>query len=145
MTVLLPPSVGGLDNGMLNRASETADDVADTAERVRVWNDDEEYNAKTEGMHRVLTVACPAEDEDAEERTWDWFAVPNGGEPSAHRPVEWDVHVGDVERVAGEIVQRLPLSEDLRLAVKLAAKYHDHGKKREQFQRVLGNTNYPER
>lgn len=141
MTVLLPPFAGGLENGMLNGASETADDVADTAERIRVWSDDDRYDQKTASMHHVLTIAFPTEDEETEERTWDWFAVPNEGETSANRPVEWGVHVRDVEREAAKILDRLQLPDNLRTAIMMAAKYHDHGKRRKLFQRVLGNTN----
>jgi CRISPR-associated endonuclease/helicase Cas3 len=101
MTVLLPPSAGGLNaSGMLDGSVPAPEsgslDVADTAERVRVWSDDEDYDTKTDGMHRVLSIAFPTEDEDAEERTWEWFKVPNEGEPSASKPVAWHVHVGDV-------------------------------------------------
>jgi CRISPR-associated endonuclease/helicase Cas3 len=151
MTVLLPPFAGGLNaSGMLDGSAPAPEsgslDVADTAERVRVWSDDEDYDTKTDGMHRVLSIAFPTEDEDAEERTWEWFKVPNEGEPSASKPVAWHVHVGDVEREARRILDRLHLPDDLRTAVAIAAKFHDHGKRRQQFQRgVLGNTKYPER
>jgi CRISPR-associated endonuclease/helicase Cas3 len=141
-TVLLPPSVGGLRDGLLTADSSEADDVADTAERVRVWSDDERYDDKTADMHCVRRIAFPSgEDEDAEEKLWEWFTRINQGDPSAKKPVLWDVHVGDVERIAAEIVDRLPLSKDIQFAMKFAAKYHDHGKKRKQFQRMLGNTN----
>ena len=48
-TVLLPPIVGGLSRGMLDGASDHADDVADidapaTERRIRLWSDDEEYD-----------------------------------------------------------------------------------------------------
>jgi len=146
-TVLLPPAAGGLNsNGMLDgdapAPEESSLDVADTAERVRVWSDDERYDDKTADMHCVRRIAFPSgEDEDAEEKLWEWFTRINQGDPSAKKPVLWDVHVGDVERIAAEIVDRLPLSKDIQFAVKFAAKYHDHGKKRKQFQRMLGNTN----
>ena len=151
MTVLLSPSAGGLNaSGMLDGSAPAPEaeslDVADTHERIRVWSDDEDYDTKTDGMHRVLSIAFPTEDEDAEERTWEWFKVPNEGEPSASKPVAWHVHVGDVGREARRILDRLHLPDDLRTAVAIAAKFHDHGKRRQQFQRgVLGNTKYPER
>jgi CRISPR-associated endonuclease/helicase Cas3 len=43
--------------------------------------------------------------------------------------------VRNVER----IIKRLPLSDDLRKALIAAAKFHDLGKRRPLFQRILGN------
>jgi CRISPR-associated endonuclease/helicase Cas3 len=47
-------------------------------------------------------------------------------------------HVGLVEKYAGEIAQRLPLSEDVSQALHLAAKWHDNGKDRERWQKAAG-------
>lgn len=143
-TVLLPPHAGGLENGMLGGTSSAADDVADTADRKRVWADDEEYDEKTTGLHSVAVITFTGEDEDAEERTWEWFVRRNEGDKTAKKPVLWSVHVSDVEREAKKILGCLHLASDLRTAVEIAAKYHDHGKQRKLFQRVLGNTKYPE-
>ncbi|TMQ12215.1 MAG: hypothetical protein E6J91_21250 [Deltaproteobacteria bacterium] len=49
------------------------------------------------------------------------------------------VHSADVEREARNIVERLPLEPGLRHAVVLAAKHHDHGKRRRVWQRSIGN------
>jgi CRISPR-associated endonuclease/helicase Cas3 len=145
-TVVLPPSAGGLNsNGMLDGAAPAPDDgsldVADTPERVRVWNDDEQYDRKTDGLHAVLTVTFPSVDEDAEEKTWEWFVRRNEGDRSASNPVRWDVHVGDVVKQAEAIVGKLTLDDGLKQAIITAARFHDHGKKRTLFQRLLGNTN----
>jgi CRISPR-associated endonuclease/helicase Cas3 len=141
MTVLLSPSTGGLEGGMLNGNSEVANDVADTSDRQRVWNDEPD----PEQMRKVLTIQFPGpeDDEDAVGKVWRWFEVGNDGDKSAKQPVEWAVHVKDVEDRTAEIVSRLPLGEDLCRAVKLSAKLHDHGKWRKLFQTVLGNSNYP--
>jgi CRISPR-associated endonuclease/helicase Cas3 len=130
---------------MLNGDSEDATDVADTADRVRVWSDDSQYDLKTSGMHSVFTIEFPTEDEDAEERAWVWFAAPHQGEPSAQKPVLWSVHVRDVVKWTTEIVSRLPLDQPLKDAVITAAELHDHGKRRKLFQQVLGNSKYPAR
>lgn len=140
-TVLLPPSAGGLENGMLNGDTEAADDVADTADRVRVWREDEQYDAKTKGMHPVLSITFPGAEDEDEERTWDWFAVPNEGDKSAPKPVLWDVHVGDVVREWVKIQDRLLLPDPIKAAIHFAARFHDHGKRRKSFQLVLGNLN----
>ena len=50
-----------------------------------------------------------------------------------------DVHSGDVERRAREIVERLPLTPGVKRAVVIAARQHDHGKNRRVWQRSIGN------
>ncbi len=57
--------------------------------------------------------------------------------------MKWVDHVKDVEDLAGRIVDSLPLGDLERRAVKLAAKFHDHGKRRKLFQIMLGNAGYP--
>ena len=49
-------------------------------------------------------------------------------------------HVSLVERYASEIAQRLPLSEAVRQALYLAAKWHDNGKDRDRWQQAAGRT-----
>lgn len=151
-TVLLPPSIGGLSDGMLNGSSDHADDVADMSEgagerRVRVMSDDEEYGDKTKGMRLVRSIEVdPDEGDDAEPRTWDWYKLkPLEGGRTAQQPVLWDIHVGDVAREAIRIVNALSLPREIEEAVKVAAKLHDHGKRRASFQATLGNRGYPGR
>jgi len=151
-TVLLPPSAGGLENGMLAGNSDHADDVADewyedaerkVNRRIRVWDDDPEFDSKTADMRLIRRIDIPTEDEEAEGRSWHWFELPEDGDSDGSKsnklPVLWDVHVGDVVRNATNIVSRLPLSGPLRDAIILAARFHDHGKRRKLFQRILGN------
>ncbi|HMP58470.1 MAG TPA: type I-U CRISPR-associated helicase/endonuclease Cas3 [Gemmatales bacterium] len=146
MTVLLPPSAGGLEGGMLNGTVEGRPelDVADTAERARVWSGDERFDEKTDGLHSVFTITFPGADEDAEEKMWEWFALRNEGDKSAKLPVLWDVHVNDVVNACDRILDNLSLSNDLEVALRMAAQFHDHGKDRKAFQRVLGNSDYPQ-
>lgn len=136
-TVLFPPSAGGLEGGMLDGAATTANDVSDTNERRRVWNDEPD----PAGLRRILTIEFPDpnDEDDAESDSWRWFEIASEGGKSAQKPVSWETHVGDVERETARIVDALPLSDALKHAVKFAAKYHDHGKRRKLFQRVLGN------
>ena len=140
-TVLLTPRAGGLNsNGMLDGGEPAPEegslDVADTAERVRVWNDE----PIPDGMHAVLTVRIPGADEDDPDNEWHWCEVYNYGDPAANKPVLWDVHVNDVREKVKYILDRLQVPADLRQVVETAAALHDHGKKREIFQRMLGNT-----
>jgi CRISPR-associated endonuclease/helicase Cas3 len=151
-TVLLPPSAGGLENGMLAGNSDHADDMADewyedaeqqVNRRIRVWDNDPEFDSKTDDMRLIRRIDIPTEGEDAESRSWYWFELPKDGDSDGSKsnklPVLWSVHVGDVVRNAADIVSRLPLSEPLKEAIILAARFHDHGKRRKLFQRILGN------
>ncbi len=145
-TILLAPKAGGLSRGMLDGKSDVADDVADierseAGARLRIYSDDSEYDVKTSGMRRVRSIEIrSSEDEDADPVYWDWFEErPLEGGRTANKPVDYDTHVGDVERRARGIVERLELPGDLAGAVVLAAKLHDLGKRRERFQATLGN------
>jgi len=151
-TLLLPPSAGGLSSsGILDGASPHAYDVADKSngdddDRIRVLSDDAGYDTKTKGMRRVLSVELDLGGEGDEPRAWDWFKRrPLEGGRTAQRPVRWDVHVKDVVDHCDFILGRLKLPTDIKQAIHIAARLHDHGKRREQFQFGLGNRNYPER
>ncbi len=150
-TILLPPQAGGLENGLLNGGSKydsnCADyDVADKwfgkdhkKLRARIWDDD----PVPEGMAVVDTVDTRPEDDDAEEssgrRYWHRCAIDVEENKNNKHPVLWTVHVGDVVKRAEAIVAGLNIDEPLKQAVIIAAKLHDHGKRRAAFQRVLGN------
>ena len=152
-TVLLRPQTGGLRDGMLDSLSDTANDVADeklvdakdNRRRARVWSDDPEFDAKTSGMRliRRIELAPDAQNEDAEGRSWHWFERPAGGDSdgsrSAPEPVRWDDHTNDVVRNTNAFIKSLPLPPQFAQAVVLAAKFHDLGKKRESWQRGIGN------
>jgi CRISPR-associated endonuclease/helicase Cas3 len=159
MTVLLPPSAGGLDaNGMMDATSTTANDVADEwyadatrtqHRRIRVWRTDDKFAEKIDGMRWICTIAFapPEDDEDAEGKSWYWYERPQGGDSEGSRankkPVLWCVHTDDVIRNTSAIVGRL-LTPELQSLFILAAKCHDLGKRRKLFQTVLGNSKYPE-
>ena len=165
-TVLLPPSVGGLSNGMLTAASELANDVADKwlhedgkPRRGRVWGSAdpptyEDTGGKTMPMALLRTIdidpladesAPPSADTEAlasSKRFWHWYARPRVAENASRasaRAMTWQHHTNDVIRRATEIVGVLRLPDDLRRAIILAAELHDLGKKRDLWQRSIGN------
>lgn len=155
-TVLLPPRAGGLEAGMLNGAAhapqEGSLDVADdlfikdsnakrVRQRKRLLNADPDVDPDTKNMHSVVTISFPGSEDGEEEDgdVWYWLALGNEGDKSAKKPVLWGVHVADVEREAKSILDKLTLDPKLRAVVEVAAKYHDHGKRRKKFQLVLGN------
>jgi CRISPR-associated endonuclease/helicase Cas3 len=153
-TVLLPPAAGGLQDGMLSEHSQSADDVADELfdeggrRRVRVW-DDEEDTVKVKDMRLVRRIDLSADgvDEDGEGRSWLWFELPADGDTdgskSNQKPVLWQVHTDDVTKNAETCVAKLPLPQELKETIVLAARLHDLGKQRKLFQTILGNFEYP--
>jgi CRISPR-associated endonuclease/helicase Cas3 len=152
VTLLLPPQVGGLQNGLLNGDSETANDVADDwfvdperqiRRRLRTWDNQE----STSEMRLVRRIDFPAsgDDEDAEGRYWAWYVRPasadDDGSKTATKRITWQHHTDDVTENAKRIVTALPLSDDVKRAIIVAAKLHDLGKKRIVWQRSIGNPN----
>jgi CRISPR-associated endonuclease/helicase Cas3 len=158
-TVLLPPTAGGLENGMFNADATSADDVADDwwneggiRRRRRLRESDAEFDDKTKGMRLIRTIDTKpesAEEEDdgdiAPGRFWHWYELPTSGDSdgskASNKAVAWQVHTDDVVRNVVHMVQRLALADELQHALTQAAYLHDFGKKRKLFQRILGNMN----
>lgn len=141
MTVILDPRSGGLNSaGMLDGESEFADDVSQTAERCRS-NDD---GIVPSDFHEVFILAIPAEDEDEDPHVLQWFARRNTGEPTSKKPVLLTGHVSDVEGQLEMVLNGLSLGDSLNNCLRIAARFHDEGKKRLIFQSMLGNRNAPE-
>jgi CRISPR-associated endonuclease/helicase Cas3 len=152
-TVLLPPTAGGLKDGMLDGDSNKANDVADmwqdakgNQSRIRVWN------AEMEKMRLIRSIGIdPKADAEAEadgdeasnRRYWNWYERPktadNDGSERSTRAVTLEDHTKDVVTSATRIVDHLPLRGELPDAIKLAAKFHDLGKGRPVFQTNIGN------
>ncbi len=151
-TVLLPPNAGGLEKGMLTSDSKSANDVADhlrneagEQRRLRVWDKD----AVPDGMRLIRTIDTKPDANEGEEegstgrRLWRWFELAKAGDgegsQSGEKPVRWRVHTCDVVKKATELVAKLPLSDDVKRAVILAARFHDLGKRRKLWQRSIGH------
>ncbi|MHB1559242.1 MAG: type I-G CRISPR-associated helicase/endonuclease Cas3g [Isosphaeraceae bacterium] len=161
-TVILPPSVGGLKGGILTGdPDDEADDVADlwpdddNRSRERVWSDDA-MPRRARGMRLIRVIDTrPESDESGEseadgestarKRYWHWLERPetadDDGSLTSPVAVPWKDHVGDVVRRTREIVAGLPLPENIARALIVAAEFHDHGKRRPDWQRSIGNTN----
>lgn len=156
VTLLLPPTAGGLAGGMLDSTSATANDVADEwhdehgqPRRLRLWSDDEERDAKTQGMRLVREVNLhPGADETEEDADtgysrWLWFELPRSadteGSRSARKEILLDDHTRNVESLARRFAEKFGLDAELIEAVALAARFHDSGKRRHIWQRSVGN------
>ena len=163
-TVLLPPSVGGLtEHGTFDGTRDfdpgraTSYDIADdwfadkaktVPRRIRI-RDDDPRPIPPEGMRPIRTIdTVPAGDEDdgrepTGRRYWHWYELAkvgeNEGSESATEPVRWQDHTDKVVAIAEAIAGKLGLSEELKQALSLAARFHDWGKRREVWQRSIGN------
>ncbi len=157
-TVLLPPAIGGLNGGLFTgNPNDAADDVADTwpvvegqmqkrPARACAWDGD-----PPPGMRLICTIDTRPDAEEAEEneneiparRFWSWYvsleSADDDGSKTSRWAVPWDVHTNDVTGRVREIVHNLPLTEDMKRAVIVAANHHDQGKKRIVWQRSIGN------
>jgi CRISPR-associated endonuclease/helicase Cas3 len=155
-TLLLPPSAGGLSEGLLDGAAEfdrsvrydVADEVSGGGSRIRLRAFGEAPPAEAAGMRVVRTIdlACKEyddEEEVAQKRYWRWYVRPRAadddGSQSARVEQLLDEHLCLAERFAQRLVASLALPQDLAHAVTMAARYHDLGKRRGVWQRSIGN------
>lgn len=152
MTVILPPSIGGLSpQGMLDGGSDEASDKScdplhAEPQRLRLLSNDPRYAGQAQGFRLVRRFEwCNGEEEEARV-TWDWLKrLPVEDTLTAASPVALHTHVEDVgERLKGYL-SALGLPSDVEEALGLAASLHDRGKHRAAFQRLLGNTDFPDR
>lgn len=141
LTVVLDPRSGGLNaTGMLDGTSETADDVSETSERCRSCD----ANEIPRDFHEVFSLTISAEDEDDDPQVLQWFARRNRGEVKSRKPVRLADHVNDVEGQLEKILSGLSLGDSLNKCLKIAARIHDQGKCRVNFQSMLGNRHAPD-
>lgn len=163
-TALLPPEIGGLNNGMLNgnaafeRGQRQNYDVSDrwhdsnnTLYRSRIW-DDEKPPAEMRLLRTIDTR--PDADEDQGEgnqassrRYWYWYVQPRSADDdwsrAAVRRQELKSHLELARHFAREISTKLRLSDPELSAVVRAAQWHDIGKDRAIWQRSIRNQDYP--
>lgn len=161
-------SAAGMLDGNSSFAEDIADEWPDedgNARRSRALSDAPKPMEVPDGMALVRTVdLSPLADEfapatntaqtDAESdlssdvensprgRFWHWYTRPRDAEDATHasaRPITWEHHTRDVVKRTMEMSQVLKLPDDLKKAVILAAELHDLGKKRELWQRSIGN------
>lgn len=163
-TVVLPPKAGGLQKGMLDGGTPyleaTPYDVSDQwwvdkerqiSHRARAWNGDADFRVKRGNKRLICRIDFPAasEEEEAEPREWHWFVRPKSadddGSKTSRNAVLWQHHTDDVvaeaTRLADALLKDAP---KLREALILAARFHDFGKRREQWQRDIGNDKFPD-
>lgn len=150
MTVLLPPSAGGLSGGRLDgsapAAGDGSEDVADTwtGPDGEVMRRRAKGEVKVEKGWRLVRSAVLRESEDGEPQDVLRFlvrraATDEAGAAGQARPYPLDQHNTDAGGIATEMVTRLKLPADEAAAVVAAAGAHDLGKDRDTWQRSIGN------
>jgi len=135
-TLILPVMVGGLRDGLLTGGG-SASDVSGIERRVA--------DARDSMADFFLELT---DENDDEPRYLHWFAPTD---PQAVRhpvgvngPVSLADHAAAVTVNARAIAAKLDLPPDIQSAVGVAAEHHDDGKARVQWQRAIGNRDYPQ-
>ncbi len=149
-TILLPPQAGALTgSGMLEGGAEFEEerdyDVADgwldgdgRPQRCRALD----LEKAPDGMRQVRKIALAADDEE-EPQYWRWY-IREDGSRAARQEQKWEAHTAEAEQVARDLAALLGLAEPERSAIVCAAKWHDLGKRRDLWQRSVGNRKYPQ-
>jgi len=134
--------------------------------RKRIWSDTAEVEAPPDGMALIRTLDTKPDAEEFEEeevdvsqdeiieedastasgtkRFWHWFVRPRDASNAtlaSAEPVTWQAHTDTVTKRAQDLAEALPLDDSLKNAIVLAAELHDLGKRRELWQRSIGNPN----
>jgi CRISPR-associated endonuclease/helicase Cas3 len=162
-SLLLPPSAGGLKDGLLSPDSTTAGDVADlwfadkdkTVPRRWRFRSNQPRPEAISGMRlvREINLEPDAEEEEpstesesgdpAKGRYWRWYvrstSADDDASKTAEAPVRWDDHTDQVTDYAKAIAAKLHLPPALQKVLELAGRFHDLGKRRELWQRSIGN------
>jgi CRISPR-associated endonuclease/helicase Cas3 len=157
----------GLSRGLLNGASgyepahHSLYDVADVlrdseGHPIRLRQRTTGITEPPKGMRRVEALRLRPEPEEGDEASSEendregttfthlqFFtnmkSADDDRSKTSREGVSLDVHMKDVTAHTERIVQALSLPDDLRHAFKLAAIFHDHGKKRVTWQKSIGN------
>jgi CRISPR-associated endonuclease/helicase Cas3 len=133
-------------------------DVDGRSRRCRLWDDDEPGDPLMR-LVRVIDLRPDADENENEvkgasdtqlgRRFWRWYARPlsadDEGSRTALKPQELEPHLHDAAYFAGEIVKNLELANPEAAAVGLAARWHDLGKNRRNWQIAIRNREYPKK
>ncbi len=163
-TIILPPSIGGLTkdgtlNGNTIYIESTKYDISDEwynekeqHRRIREWSDSR-IDELPQGMRLIRTIdtnpdADEIETSEAEtdrNHFWHWYIRPHSADDdltkTSTKPVPLEIHINDVKRRMNNIIEEINLPPELKQALIVAARFHDLGKKREYWQRSIGNPN----
>ncbi|MDA8142112.1 MAG: type I-U CRISPR-associated helicase/endonuclease Cas3 [Desulfobacteraceae bacterium] len=158
-TIILPPSLGGIKNGLLSADHAGNNDVADVSEiqntRLRIYSATpelpERYAANYRLTHFIDTKPEGKDDEiELPRRYWLWLEVKNAlhmERRTASQPERLAEHTAKTMANAAAIAETLlpaaaDREPDLRRCLVVAAQLHDPGKNRRQWQLSIGNNAY---
>ncbi|GIW75949.1 MAG: type I-U CRISPR-associated helicase/endonuclease Cas3 [Phycisphaerae bacterium] len=139
------PNISNAEQNELTDQSKQAPDVADVSGRYRETiktNEDGESEstpltpdgAKPQRSARFTLILESTEDQTIKLVSY----VPQAErEEVGLEPQTLNDHVSKVRQTVDSMLQTLPLSDEIKCAVRLAADYHDHGKNRDRWQRLL--------
>ena len=145
-TVILPPSAGGLEGGMLAGGSTRSDGLDVSCElevdgsplRARIWGDEATPPAGMTLTHEVRLVDDPESDEPAI-RVWRWYRNFRDIEQGAESGEQTlDRHHRAAIGAASAMATALGLPEPMASSVVLAAGQHDAGKAVRLWQSSIG-------
>lgn len=164
-TLILPASLGGIEKGLFTAYAVSCDkaDVADVPDqRRRVWSDSAEIPAdlSAAGFRLIRIIDKRISDEETDDsventnRFWLWLEAKPGAIKGArlNPAIAETLHdhtaavTANATAIAAKLLpdkSKLATGEpDLRRCIILAARMHDLGKNRAQWQRNLGNFAY---
>lgn len=161
-TVLLSPEVGGLTpEGLLMSKKPEKNDLPSPDVSCQWLNENGQPRRKRfmgssedvpKGWRLVRTINLSQAEEDevetdeeepSDRNIWFWYEAPWGGDgegyTSAEKEIPLENHTNDVAQIAEAFAKRLKLDPEIARSLKLAARWHDLGKKRELWQQSIGN------
>lgn len=154
-TVLLPPSVGGLSNGLLAGAAvavqdecyDVADQWMDARGQPRRGRTDEDVPGGMRLIRALDLCESPEAQDDSDgndaPRIWSWYVQPKSADDDGSKTARSKELLTDHLIKAGHhalaIATKLLTSDEAR-AIATAAEWHDLGKDRRVWQRSIGNT-----
>ena len=165
-TVLLSPEVRGLRKGLLSSEKTEAPDPTSPDVSCE-WKDENGQPRRKRcysrgdvptGWRLVRTINLSQseddevetdEEESSDRKIWYWCENPRNGDgegyTSAKEKVSLENHTNAVVQIAEAFAKRLNLDPEIARSLKLAARWHDLGKKRKLWQRSIGNPEYPQK
>ncbi len=159
--LILPASFGGIERGMLHAAAPTMlhdensddmqtrqTDVADVRDRYREKLDKPEdgettitplvlNSPKPKNLSKYSRFSIELDADDDRTVKLVSYVRKNERLETGQKPQTLKSHIGAVRKAMDSILSRLSLPEVIKQAARLAADWHDHGKNREGWQRLL--------
>lgn len=160
-TVLLPPSIGGLSQGMLD--GDAGHDTGIQYDVSEEWKNESGKQRRArrkknepppeKGMRKAYQIVLSTEaevddEEDQAPNVWTWYVLPRSADDddglswSAPFPQQLTEHLQSAGDYARILAEKLGLDDRKAQAIEIAARFHDLGKARRLWQMGIGNDGY---